>query len=196
MGHRSDAQLSLSFTLSWLPLSLVRQAVNSATPSTTSGTLRLRDLTLTRQTMSSPALHSAANRFNIPSPNTRTSVKRRKWDDGLPPLLRPLIRAYLLAYASSVVPRIVSLLIQHLLNRRKQTATAKQNGKPQHQRKDASLALSLRSILQDAMHWQRFPTFCAVLVGGSTLLEVGLLQSRFVLTPSGINDSNEINRYQ
>jgi hypothetical protein len=36
-----------------------------------------------------------------------------------------------------------------------------------------SLEASVLRILRAGLEWQRFPTFCAVLVGGSTLLQVG-----------------------
>jgi hypothetical protein len=32
--------------------------------------------------------------------------------------------------------------------------------------------MSLEHILRTGLDWRRFPTFCAVLVGGSSLLEV------------------------
>jgi hypothetical protein len=99
---------------------------------------------------------------------------QRKWDDGIPPILRPLVRAYLLGYASSVAPRLLTLLLQHVTRRKqKQTTTAHdaQNGQP--------FLSSLQHILQGGLDWQRFPTFCAALVGGTTLLEVGKTLSSY-----------------
>lgn len=92
-----------------------------------------------------------------------------KWDDRIPPVLRPLVRAYLLGYASSVAPRLLALLVQHVTvarRKRKQTTATldAQNGQP--------FLSSLQRILRGGLDWQRFPTFCAALVGGSTLLEV------------------------
>jgi len=89
----------------------------------------------------------------------------QKWDRGVPPLLRPLLRAYLLGYASAVAPRIVTLVLQH--------ATARRPGlssRPLQPRR--AFLESLLRILRGGLDLQRFPTFCAVLVGGSTLLEV------------------------
>lgn len=87
-------------------------------------------------------------------------------------MLRPLVRAYLLGYASSVAPRLLTLLLQHvtrrrLPNNREQGTTgapAGKNGEP--------FLAALQRILRGGLDWQRFPTFCAVIVGGSTVLEV------------------------
>ncbi|KAK4101420.1 hypothetical protein N658DRAFT_471227 [Parathielavia hyrcaniae] len=102
------------------------------------------------------------------------SLTRRRWDSSIPPALRPVVRAYLLGYAYAVGPRLLTLLLQHVVRRRlrkrtkKQTTTAHdaQNGEP--------FSAALRGILVRALDWQRFPTFCAALVGGTTLLEVSL----------------------
>lgn len=80
----------------------------------------------------------------------------------VPPALRPLVRAYVLGYASSTVPRLLTLLIAYLDRRRKNDDGNNSKG----------AFNSLFKILKSGLHWQRFPTFCAVLVGGSTLLEV------------------------
>jgi hypothetical protein len=84
------------------------------------------------------------------------------------------VRAYLLGYAYAVGPRLLTLLLQHVARRRrlsrqkanKQTTTAHdtQNGEP--------FLEALRRILLKGLDWQRFPTFCAALIGGTTLLEV------------------------
>lgn len=83
---------------------------------------------------------------------------------GIPPILRPLLRAYLLGYASAVTPRVLTLLMQYITKKRRKNAT--------DQRQCAGFWASLRRIVLTSLEPQRFPTFCAVVVGGSTLLEV------------------------
>ncbi|KAF6792994.1 integral membrane protein [Colletotrichum sojae] len=83
---------------------------------------------------------------------------------GIPPILRPLLRAYILGYASAVGPRILTLLMQYITKRRRK------NGKDEKQ--CAGFVAQLRRIIVAGLDPQRFPTFCAVIVGGSTLLEV------------------------
>jgi hypothetical protein len=85
----------------------------------------------------------------------------RSFEQKIPPLLRPVIRAYVLGYASSTAPRLLTLLLTHLSRRRKNI-----DEKP-----DDYFLLSLIRILKGGLEVQRFPTFCAALVGGSTLLE-------------------------
>ncbi len=103
---------------------------------------------------------------------SRVSNVPRRWDSGIPPLLRPLLRAYILGYASAVGPRLLTLFLQHLTKRRQKAAASPntdrqpQNGEP--------FSHALRRILAGGLDWQRFPTFCAVIVGGTTLLEVGI----------------------
>ncbi|KAL2021185.1 hypothetical protein VTK56DRAFT_7491 [Thermocarpiscus australiensis] len=93
---------------------------------------------------------------------------RKRWDEAVPPMLRPLVRAYLLGYASTVAPRLLTLLLQHLTRRQhkqqKPTAIASQ-------RPAEPFLASLQRILRAGVDWQRFPAFCAVIVGGSTFLE-------------------------
>ncbi|KIN02495.1 hypothetical protein OIDMADRAFT_102648 [Oidiodendron maius Zn] len=79
----------------------------------------------------------------------------------IPPVLRPLVRAYVLGYASSTIPRLLSLLLTHLIRKRKNNDKKKPN----------SLLSSAGSILLKGLDPQRFPTFCAALIGGSTLIE-------------------------
>jgi hypothetical protein len=88
----------------------------------------------------------------------------RQWDRRLPPLLRPLVRAYLLGYASAVAPRVLTLVLQHATARRSRL-------KDGAVRPRSSFVESLLRILRGGLDLQRFPTFCALLVGGSTLLE-------------------------
>jgi hypothetical protein len=83
-----------------------------------------------------------------------------------------VVRAYLLGYASAVGPRLLTLLLQHVARRRrnetKSTSTAR-SAPPEE-----SYPAGLQRILRGGLDWQRFPTFCAVLVGGTTLLEASL----------------------
>jgi hypothetical protein len=88
--------------------------------------------------------------------------RNRSVEQGVPPALRPVFRAYVLGYASSTVPRVLTLILTHLSRRRKTI-----DEKP-----DDSFLLSLFRILKGGLEFQRFPTFCAALVGGSTLLQV------------------------
>jgi hypothetical protein len=89
------------------------------------------------------------------------AVQLMALERSIPPVLRPLVRAYVLGYASSTVPRLLALLVMQL-NRKRKTAT----GKP-HQGFIPSAAV----ILRKGLELQRFPAFCAALIGGSTLLE-------------------------
>lgn len=90
----------------------------------------------------------------------------------MPPILRPLVRAYILGYASSVGPRLVTLILQVVAAARKPTPV------PDADRDNAGLpprelfASSLRRILRSGFDPRRFPTFCAALIGGTTILEV------------------------
>lgn len=79
----------------------------------------------------------------------------------VPPALRPVFRAYILGYASSTGPRLLTLLLTHLSRRRKKV----------DENSDDPFVLSLFRILKGGLEFQRFPTFCAALVGGSTLLQ-------------------------
>lgn len=92
---------------------------------------------------------------------------RARWDARVPPPLRPLLRAYVLGYASAVVPRLLTLVLQQA-NKRKPKETVTALPAPAHE----SFVGALRRILREGLDLRRFPTFCAALVGGSTLLEV------------------------
>lgn len=87
--------------------------------------------------------------------------------DPVPEILRPLIRAYLLGYASAVAPRLLTLVLQHVAKRRRKAA----NQLPLDS-DDTSFVKSATHIVKTGFNLQRFPTFCAVLVGGGTLLQV------------------------
>lgn len=84
----------------------------------------------------------------------------KNWPAALPGPLRPLARAYLLSYASVVGPRLLALVLQK--------AARKREGR------GAEFHLSVHKVLRSGLEVQRFPTFCAALIGGSTLLEVRL----------------------
>lgn len=88
----------------------------------------------------------------------------------MPPLLRPLLRAYLLGYAFAVGPRLLALVLHYALKlvRARRKAT---NG-PGGDKPEPQLLQSISKTVRAGLEWQRFPTFCAALVGGSTLLEV------------------------
>ncbi|KAI1811720.1 integral membrane protein [Poronia punctata] len=89
----------------------------------------------------------------------------KRLDEAIPPLLRPVARAFVLGYASAVAPRLLTLVLQHGV--RRPTSRGLANGS---QTRDSFLA-SLRHIIYGGLDPQRFPTFCAALVGGTTLLE-------------------------
>lgn len=104
---------------------------------------------------------------------------RARWDERVPPPLRPLLRAYALGYASAVVPRLLTLLLQQASKRKTKGDDA---ARPPSAHE--SFVGSLRRILREGLDLRRFPTFCAAVVGGSTLLEVrgtGHARSDFVL---------------
>ncbi|KAK8130109.1 hypothetical protein PG999_002489 [Apiospora kogelbergensis] len=94
----------------------------------------------------------------------------RKWDRSIPPSLRPLVRAYALGYASAVVPRLFTLVLQQVTTARRGRGDGPDNGALQPPREPP--VASLQRILRGGLDPQRFPTFCAALVGGSTLFEV------------------------
>lgn len=109
-----------------------------------------------------------------------TQLRRRHpprtlpWEGPIPRILRPLVRAYLLGYASTVAPRLLTVLL-HLFSRgaRRYAADASkgsQTGGPRA--RIAYLLTSVRAILLTGLEFRRFPTFCAVLIGGLTLLQV------------------------
>ncbi|KAG9248988.1 hypothetical protein BJ878DRAFT_197477 [Calycina marina] len=97
--------------------------------------------------------------------------RSRLLDKTIPSLLQPLIRAYVLGYASSTAPRLLTLLLTHLSRRRKNIDI----------RPNDPFFPSLLAILRGGLELQRFPTFCAALVGGSTLFEIPLRNLFFQL---------------
>ncbi|CRK18618.1 hypothetical protein BN1723_011646, partial [Verticillium longisporum] len=86
---------------------------------------------------------------------------------GTPPLLRPLVRAYLLGYASSVAPRLLTLLLQHVSRAARKRSGASAGAQKEHE----SFLSSLNHTILTGFELRRFPAFCALLAGGSTLLE-------------------------
>ncbi|EHK49015.1 uncharacterized protein TrAtP1_000401 [Trichoderma atroviride] len=89
----------------------------------------------------------------------------------LPAPLRPLVRAYLLGYASAVAPRLLTLILQFISKRRKSARKYLSADKDERSFKDSAFR-----ILRTGLDPRRFPTFCAALVGGSTLLQEPLLK--------------------
>jgi len=89
----------------------------------------------------------------------------------IPLVLRPVLRAYLLGYLSSTAPRLLTLLLTQLSRRRKNV----------NDQSDEDLLQSSLRILKGGLELQRFPTFCAALVGGKTLLQA---RDPFVLLES------------
>jgi hypothetical protein len=87
--------------------------------------------------------------------------------DPVPEILRPLIRAYLLGYASAVAPRLLTLVLQHVAKRRRKAANQLSPDLD-----DSSFFKSAIHIVKTGFNPQRFPTFCAILAGGTTLLKV------------------------
>ncbi|KAM3513714.1 hypothetical protein MY11210_002623 [Beauveria gryllotalpidicola] len=84
----------------------------------------------------------------------------------VPPALRPVIRAYVLGYASAVAPRLLTLAVQHILKLRRNSAQLL----PADPEDEPSFLAGARHILRSGFDPQRFPTFCAVLVAGTSLL--------------------------
>ncbi|KAB8288172.1 hypothetical protein EYC80_010178 [Monilinia laxa] len=96
----------------------------------------------------------------------RNGSRNHTFDKLIPVILRPLFRAYILGYASSAGPRLLTLLLLHLSRHRK-------NIDPRPEGEDYFWG-SLVGVLEGGLELQRFPTFCAALVGGSTLLQIPL----------------------
>lgn len=122
--------------------------------------------------MSSPSIARTSNAIS-----TRTKSQPAGLHGGIPPLLRPLARAYLLGYGFSVGPRVFTLLLPRLLRlaqRRKRDA----DDVSSEQKQLPALLEALKKTLIAGTEPHRFPTFCAALVGGSTLLEVWFLRIR------------------
>lgn len=89
----------------------------------------------------------------------------------IPPALRPAVRAYALGYASAVGPRLLTLVLQHLSKRRRRRLHD-----PEVDNNGSSFLDSATHIIKTGFDVERFPTFCAVLAGGSTFIRVCELQ--------------------
>ncbi|EJP65617.1 uncharacterized protein BBA_05486 [Beauveria bassiana ARSEF 2860] len=99
------------------------------------------------------------------SPN-RAAARRPGLPLAVPPALRPVIRAYVLGYASAVAPRLLTLAVQHVLKLRRNSAQLL----PADPEDEPTFLVGARHILRSGFDPQRFPTFCAVLVAGTSLL--------------------------
>ncbi|KAI0484152.1 hypothetical protein GGR56DRAFT_11459 [Xylariaceae sp. FL0804] len=91
---------------------------------------------------------------------------QQRLDRSVPVVLRPLIRAYVLGYASSVAPRLLTLVLRETTKRRRGRGPADVD------QPHDTFAASLHRILRGGLELQRFPAFAAALVGGTTLLDV------------------------
>ncbi|KAK0741000.1 integral membrane protein [Schizothecium vesticola] len=113
-------------------------------------------------------------------PTNLLRSSRRRWDRPIPvpPILRPLVRAYLLGYASAVAPRLLTLLLKHatslMARRRALTGPEPSADKLQRRHTSETFFESFQQILRGGLDPRRFPAFCALLVGGSTLIEIPL----------------------
>lgn len=125
---------------------------------------------------SSPLPSPSPSPLLLLSPKAVATLSRpglRRWDAcaaHLTTFLKPLIRAYLLGYAFSVGPRLLALVLHHVLTlvrRRLSGASDAVQKKPK-----TGFLESMLKTLRAGLEWQRFPAFCAALVGGSTLFEV------------------------
>lgn len=83
----------------------------------------------------------------------------------VPPALRPAVKAYAFGYVSAVGPRLLTLILQRLTRRKRRRLSQGQDTDSSTFRKSAL------NIIRIGFEIQRFPTFCAVLAGGSTLLQ-------------------------
>jgi hypothetical protein len=83
----------------------------------------------------------------------------------VPPVLRPALRAFVFGYASAVGPRLITLVLQRYSRKRKRRWS-------QEFENNTTLLESAVHIIRTGFDVQRFPTFCAVLAGGSTILLV------------------------
>lgn len=97
----------------------------------------------------------------------------------LPPALRPLVRAWILGSLWTVGPRIVGLALRHLSSGRR--FEGREGGNGDSEVENNVSRCGSRAFLDEIVAaikdgcLNRFPLFCAVLVGGSSLLEVGHL---------------------
>lgn len=100
----------------------------------------------------------------IPNPASLSKQAGAFALSSVPPPLRPIVRAYALGYATAVGPRLLTLVLQALSKRRRKPCQSEDD--------ESSFVSSALRIIKTGFEFQRFPTFCAVLVGGSSLLLV------------------------
>lgn len=83
------------------------------------------------------------------------------------------MRAYLLGYGFTVGPRVLTLLVYHVskLVRGAKRRSPDDDGATER-KPEPSILEALTKILKAGLEVNRFATFCAAIVGGSTLLEV------------------------
>ncbi|OAA52416.1 integral membrane protein [Beauveria brongniartii RCEF 3172] len=112
---------------------------------------------------------------------SRAAARRPGLPLTVPPALRPVIRAYVLGYASAVAPRLLTLAVQHILKLRRNSAQLL----PADPEDEPTFLAGARHILRSGFDPQRFPTFCAVLVAGTSLLHTafGVLAVTMHLKP-------------
>ncbi|GAQ06539.1 hypothetical protein ALT_3860 [Aspergillus lentulus] len=98
-------------------------------------------------------------------------------------ILQPVLRAYAIGYISSTTPRLVSYLRRlkddRLSNKEKLEELISFNlaGRyPKNTKDKLTLIVQLSRTLTNAIRLDSFPTFCALLVAGSTVLPVLLLR--------------------
>jgi hypothetical protein len=91
------------------------------------------------------------------------------------------VRAYVLGYASSVIPRLMTLLLQYAAAKSKRNRRSTTPVKPVR-----PIAASVAHIFRTALELHRFPAFCAALVGGTSLLQLPIrkLIKQFQLAPA------------
>ncbi|KAJ5123885.1 uncharacterized protein N7515_007710 [Penicillium bovifimosum] len=94
-----------------------------------------------------------------------SAIRRRHGTDNVR-VFKPLLRAYALGYLSSVTPKLVSY-VRRLRNKDWTTQQKLQE---------------LAKVLTGPFRINSFPTSCAVLVGGSTLLPIGLYRLCALIT--------------
>lgn len=88
------------------------------------------------------------------------------------PLLKPVTRAYILGYASSTTPRLLSLCIAII------------RGKTSQKYNQSGIAKSAFQILIGGLELQRFPTFCATLVGCNSIFGIIIKELLFRYLPN------------
>ncbi|KAL3603071.1 hypothetical protein FPOAC2_07388 [Fusarium poae] len=122
----------------------------------------------------------------MPALDLRPTRKGPLGLDSVPEILRPLIRAYLLGYASAVAPRLLTLVLQHVAKRRRKTATQLSLDLD-----DSSFFKSVLRIVKTGFNPQRFPTFCAILAGGTTILQEPL-KNILEKTAKGLSEAGRL----